>query len=253
MRRLSLIAAAVAVMAPPAAAQTVDELVAKNLQARGGLEKLKGVQSLRMTGKITMGPGMEAPVVLELKRGNQMRVEFTFQGMTGVQAFDGKTGWAVMPFAGSQDPVPMPPEAVKDAEEQADIDGPLVDYKAKGTTIELLGKEPVDGQDAYKLKVTLKNGNVRTIWLDAARSLEVKGESTRTMQGTQVESETMLSNYKDVSGILFPHQVEGGPKGVPQRQKIVLDTIEVNPTLDDARFRMPVKKEEPKTPEKPKS
>lgn len=252
MLRTALSAALVAALAAPLAAQTVDDVIAKNIQARGGLEKLKAVQSLRMNGKITMGPGMEAPVVLELKRGNQMRVEFTFSGMTGVQAFDGKNGWAVMPFAGSSDPVPMPPEAVKDAEEQADIDGPLVDYKAKGTAVELLGKEPLDGKDAYKLKVTLKNGNVRTIWIDAASHLEVKGESTRTMQGSKVESETVLSDYKAVAGVQFPHQVEGGPKGSPQRQKIVLETIEVNVPLDDARFKMPAKKEAPASPE-PKS
>ena len=255
MQRFVTSLAAVLGLASPLAAQTVDEIIAKNVQARGGMDKLKAVQSLRMTGKMTMGPGLEAPVVLELKRGNQMRMEFTFQGMTGVQAFDGKSGWALMPFGGRKDPEPMPPEAVKDAEEQADIDGPLVDYKAKGHTVEFLGKEPIEGSDAYKLKVTLKNGSVRTIWIDADANLEIKGEGKKTLRGSEVESETSLGDYKEVAGVMYPHSVEGGPKGVPQRQKIVIDKIEVNPTLDDSRFKMPeVKKEEPpKTPQKPKS
>jgi hypothetical protein len=255
MRRLLSLATAVAAFASPVAAQTVDEIIAKNVLARGGLDKLKAVQSLRMTGKMTMGPGLEAPVVLELKRGSRMRMEFTFQGMTGVQAFDGTSGWALMPFGGRKDPEPMPPEAVKDAEEQADIDGPLVDYKAKGHTVEFVGKEPIEGSDAYKLRVTLRNGNVRTIWIDAEANLEIKGEGKRTIRGSEVESETSLGDYKEVGGVMYPHSVEGGPKGAPQRQKIVIDRIEVNPAIDDSRFRMPeVKKEEPpKAPEKPQS
>lgn len=254
MRRLLTLAASFA-LASPLAAQTVDEIIAKNVQARGGMDKLKAIQGIRMTGKMMMGPGMEAPIVLEIKRGNQMRMEFTFQGMTGVQAYDGKDGWALMPFGGRKDPEPMPPDAVKDAEEQSDIDGPLVDYKAKGHTVEFLGKEPIEGSDAYKLKITLKNGNVRTVWIDTEANLEIKGEGRKTLRGSEVESETVMGDYKPVAGVMFPHSVEGGPKGAPQRQKIVIDKIEVNPTIDDSRFKMPeVKKEEPpKTPEKPKS
>lgn len=236
MRPLPCVAA-VALLASPLAAQTVDEIIAKNIQARGGLEKLKAVQSLRMTGRITVGPGTEAPMVLELKRGNRMRMEFTYQGMTGVQAFDGTAGWAVMPFGGNNEVQPMPKEMAQDAAEQADIDGPLVDYKAKGHAVELLGKESVAGVDAYRLKVTLKGGSLRTIWIDAARNLEIRGEGFRGAGGA--ESETMLGDYRAVGGIMFPHSIEGGPKGAPQRQKIVLDKIEVNPAVDDSRFKMP--------------
>jgi outer membrane lipoprotein-sorting protein len=248
MRRLLPLAAVLALATSPLAAQTVDEIIAKNVQARGGLEKLRSIQALRMTGTMTLGPGAEAPVLLELKRGNQMRMEFSFQGMTGVQAFDGKSGWALMPFAGMAEPRALPPEAVRDAEEQSDIDGPLVDYKAKGHTVELLGKEPVNGADAYKLKVTLKNGNVRTIYIDVARHLEVKGEGRRTIRGAEVESETSLGDYKEVGGVMFPHSVEGGAKGRPERQKILIEKIEINPTLDDARFKMPEPKKAAPTP-----
>lgn len=252
MRRLFPVAAALAVLAVPAGAQTLDEILAKNLQARGGLDKLRAVQALRMTGKLSMGGGMDAPMVLELKRGNQMRMEFTFQGMTGTQAFDGKSGWAIMPFGGNKDVQPMPAEMVADAAEQADIDGPLVDYKAKGHTVELVGKEKLDGADTFKLKLTLKSGAERLVWIDATRFLEIRGEGSRKSgDGRQVDSETLLGDYKEVGGIQFPHAVEGGPKGAPMRQKIVIEKIEINPPMDDAHFKPPTPAAA--APEKPKS
>jgi len=105
MRRRLLSGLAVGVLiALPVSAQTVDEIIAKNLQAKGGLQKLKAVQTARMAGTMTVGPGMEAPFVIEFKRPNQMRLDFTLQGMTGTQAYDGKTGWMLMPSAGGKTP-----------------------------------------------------------------------------------------------------------------------------------------------------
>lgn len=232
----------------PATAQTVDELIAKNVEARGGLDKLKSVQTMRLTGKMTMGPGMEAPVTLELKRPNSVRMEFTFQGMTGVQAWDGKSGWAISPFGGKTDPEPLSPEDAKEAEEQADMDGPLVDYKSKGHAVELLGKEKVEGSDAYKLKVTLKNGTVNYSYLDADSYLAIKEESKRTVRGSEVEVESTIGDYKEVGGLLIPHSIQNGAKGRPEKQNIVVEKIELNPNLDDSRFTMPApaKAEPPK-------
>ncbi len=129
-----------ALAAAPASAQTVDEILAKNAAARGGLDKIKAVQTMRLTGTMTVGPGMEAPFVMEQKRPNLMRMEFTLQGMTGIQAFDGKVGWQLMPFSGRKDPEPMAEDALKQAQEQADFDGPLIDAKAKGNTVELVAR-----------------------------------------------------------------------------------------------------------------
>lgn len=232
----ALLAAALAV---PAAAQTVDEVIARNLKARGGLERIKAVRSLRMSGTMSLGPGQDAPLTLELKRGNRMRMEFKLDGMTAVQAFDGQKGWALMPWTGRSEPQPMPDEIAREAEDQADIDGPLVDYKAKGHTVELLGKEAVDGTDAYKLKLEMKNGASRTIWIDAARHLEIRGESRLTVGGRPTLTETRLGDYRDVGGLMFPHRVEGGPVDAPVRQKIVIERIEIDPAIDDARFTMP--------------
>src|SRR5262245_39577232 len=133
MLRKTITGLALAVlMASPAVAQTVDELVAKNIQARGGTDKIKAMKTARTTGKMVMGQGMEAPFVMMEKRPNLTRMEFTFQGMTGIQAYDGKNGWGLMPFMGKKEPEAVPDDQRQLMEEQADMDGPLVDYKTKG-------------------------------------------------------------------------------------------------------------------------
>ena len=226
-------------LATPAAPQTVDEIISKNIEALGGIEKIRAVKTVRMTGKMTVGPGIEAPVVMELKRPNAMRLDITVQGMVGSQAYDGTTGWSLMPFAGSKVPQQMAADEAKQAQEQADIDGPLVDYKTKGNIVDLVGKEKVEGSDAHKLKVTLKNGDVRTIYIDAEHYLQIKDESKRSIRGTEVETETIVGDYKEVGGMMFPHAVDSGQKGNPQRQKLTIDKIEINVPIDDARFKMP--------------
>ena len=226
----------------PASAQTLDEVLAKNYKAKGGLDKIKAVQTIRITGTMTLGPGIEAPFVLVQKRPGMLRMEFTFQGMTGVQAYDGKTGWQLMPFEGRKDPEPLPEDAMKQVEEQADVDGPLVDYKVKGHTVELVGKEKVEGSDAYKLKVTLKNGDIRYIYLDADSYLEIRVEGKTKTRGTDVESESTIGDYKEVGGLMFPYAMESGQKGSPQKQKMTLQKIELNVPLDDTQFKMPVVK-----------
>lgn len=245
MLRKALLAIAGAALLAPASAQTLDEILAKNLEARGGADKIKAVKTVRLTGRMTVGPGLEAPVVMEFKRPTKMRMDFTIQGMTGSQAFDGKGGWQIMPFQGNPNPEPMSPDDIKDAEEQADIDGPLVDWKAKGHAVELVGKEKVEGTDAWKLKITMKGGDVRYVFLDADAYLEIRGEGKRKIRGTEMETEQTISDYKEVGGLVMPHAFEGGPKGSPMRQKITIDKIELDVDIDDARFAMPAKKDAP--------
>jgi outer membrane lipoprotein-sorting protein len=231
-----------ALVAVPASAQTLDEVLAKNYKALGGLDKIKAVQTIRMTGTMTVGPGMEAPFILEQKRPNLARMEFTIQGMTGVQAYDGKVGWQLMPFQGRKDPEPLPEDAMRQMEEQSDFDGPLMDYKAKGNTVELVGKDKVEGSDVYKLKVTLKNGDLLYIYLDADQYLEVRTESKTSVRGTDVEGESTIGDYKEVGGLMFPHAMEQGQKDNPQKMKMTINKIELNVPIDDARFKMPVVK-----------
>jgi outer membrane lipoprotein-sorting protein len=233
-----------------AAAQSVDEIVAKNIQAIGGLEKLKSAQTIRMTGKMALSQGMEAPIVIEFKRPNQMRLEFSLQGLTGVQAYNGKTGWQIMPFGGKKDPEPMGEDDVKEAAEQADFEGPLVDYKAKGNKVELVGKEKVEGTDTYKLKVTLKNGDVQYIYLDADSYLEIRNESKRTIRGSEREIEGSIGDYKNEGGLILPHSFEQGAKGSQEKQKVTIEKVEINPPIDDSRFKMPEVKTAPNAGEK---
>jgi outer membrane lipoprotein-sorting protein len=251
MFRKSLFAFAfVALAAVSASAQTVDEIIAKHITAMGGMAKLSAVKSMRMTGKMTLAPGLEAPAVIEYKRPRNVRMEITLQGMTAVQAYDGASAWQIMPFQGNKNPEAMGEDDRKDIEEEADlVEGPLVNYKEKGHKVELLGKDKVEGSDAYKLKITLKNGDVQTVYLDADTFLEVKSEGKRMMRGTEVETESFSGDYKEVEGLMIPHSLEAGQKGSTQRQRITIEKVEINPAVEDARFKMPeVKKAEGNAP-----
>ena len=234
-------------------AQTVDELLAKNLEAKGGKEKLKAIQSMRLTGKMTMGGGMEAPFTLTKKRPGNVRMDFTFQGMTGTQAYDGETGWMVMPFMGKKDPEKMAEDMLKEIKEEADFDGPMIDYAEKGHKVEFVGKEDVQGTPAYKLKLTMKDGDESYVYLDADAYLEIRMESKRKMQGQEVELETIVGDYKEVNGMLVPHSIESRRKGgTGPGQAITVEKVEFDLAIDASMFKMPeVKKEAPAAEKKP--
>jgi len=242
IRKLPAGLALVALFAVPASAQTLDEVLAKNLKAKGGVEKIKAVSTVRTTGTMTIGPGIEVPFVMEQKRPNSMRMEIAFQGMTIIQAYDGKTGWMLNPLQGRKEPEPMPEDALRQVDLQADMDGPLVDYKSKGSTLELVGKDKVEGADAYKLKLTLKSGDTLFIYLDADQFLEVRMDAKMKIRGTDVESETTIGDYKEVGGMMMAHAMESAQKGAPQKQKMTIQKVELNVAIDDARFRMPTVK-----------
>ncbi|HEY2324631.1 MAG TPA: hypothetical protein VGJ82_17355, partial [Thermoanaerobaculia bacterium] len=211
IKKLFLALSATALLAAPMFAQTADELVEKNIKAQGG-EKLKAMKSVRMTGSMKMGP-IEAPFTISKARPEKVKMEFTVQGMTGMQAYDGTTGWAVMPFMGKTDPEKLAGDQLDDIKENADFDGPMMDYKAKGNKVEYLGKVEVEGTPAYKLKVTRKNGNEENVYLDADNYLEIKSEGKRKIQGQESETETTIGNYKEVDGVLFATQIENHIKG----------------------------------------
>jgi outer membrane lipoprotein-sorting protein len=228
-----------ALLGASAWAQTADELIEKNIQAKGGREKLKAMNTLRMTGKMTLGQGMEAPFTMEMARPNKMRVEFTIQGMTGIQAYDGKSGWLVMPFMGKKDPEEMPSDQVKVMEEQADFDGILMDYKDKGHQVEYAGKDEMEGTPVHKLKVTKKSGDVNTLYLDAETFLELKVTGKTKMGDKEIEGETMLGDYKEVGGVVMAHSIEQKAAGMPAGMVMTIEKVEVNPDLPAERFVMP--------------
>ncbi len=251
LRKFCLAVSLIALATPLLSAQSVDDVIAKNVQARGGLDKIKSVQTIRSTGTMSMGGGMEAPGLMIQKRPDMARLEFTVQGLTAVQAYDGKTAWQIMPFMGKKDAEVMSADDKKEMEENADLDGPLVDYKSKGNKVELLGKEKVEGTDAYKLKVTLKNGDVITDYLDADSFLEIKQETKRMIRGSEQDVESSLGDYKEVNGLMFPFAMENGIKGSQEKEKLTISKIELNVPVDDSMFKMPppapaAKPEEPK-------
>lgn len=247
LRKVCLAIAVVTFAVPALWAQTADEIIAKNIQARGGMDKLKSVQSVKSTATMAMGPGIEAPGLLIQKRPQLARLEFTVQGLTAVQAYDGKSAWQIMPFMGKKDPEVMSEDETKEMEEMADVDGPLVDYKSKGHQVELLGKEKIEGTDAYKLKLTLKNGDVQTIYIDADSFLEIKEETKRTVRGSEQVFESAIGDYKEVNGIVFPFAIESGVKGSQEKQKLTIEKIELNVPADDSIFKMPAAAPTPKT------
>ena len=248
-KTLTISALLLAVAALPVAAEaTLDEILATNLESRGGMEALKNIQSLRIEGHMAMGPGMEAPITLEIQRPNSMRMEFVFQGMTGIQAYDGETGWQVMPFGGSSEAEKMTGSELEQVADQADIDGPLVDYEEKGHTLELLGTEEVEGTEAYKLKLTKKSGDETIMFLDTEYCLEIKALSTTTMQGMEVEVEVSFGDYKEVSGVMMAHSIRQAAHGQPGGMTITFDKIETNVDIASDRFVMPVKEEAAEEP-----
>jgi len=237
---------------PAAAAQTVDEIVKKALEARGGVAKLKAVQSERITGRIAFAHGEEGVFVVELKRPLRMHVEISVEGQKIVRVYDGKSsGWMINPFVETKDAQPMSSEDLKNISDESDFDGPLVDYKAKGNQIELVGKESLDDKPVYRLKLTNKNGEVRFYFLDAASFLLVKWEGVRKSGEQELAWESYFSDFQDVHGLRFPFRIDQGSPGTELKQTLTAEKIEIDPQIDDSRFAKPVPADPPAAPAPP--
>ncbi len=237
--RLAWISAAlVALSLTAAAAQSLDDVLAKYYAARGGADKWKAATTLTMTGKMLMGP-MEAPFTMHMKRPNKMRADFEVMGMTGTQAFDGETAWMRMPFMGKKDPEPMSTDQAKEVKQRADFDGPLFNWKAKGHAVELAGQEKMEGTDAWKIRVTMPDSSTQVIYLDADSYLEIKIAAKRTMNGNEMEVEEYPGDYKDVNGLIVPMSIETKIKGMDESQKMVFASATINDELADSLFTMP--------------
>ena len=217
---------------------TAEEVVAKNIQARGGIEKIRGVKTLRMTGTMLVGED-RLPTTIEWKRPSSTRWEFEADDQTAIQVFDGKNGWTLMPFEGNTDPEPMSSAELEDIALQADLDGPLVDAEAKGNKIELLGKDDAEGRAAWKLKVTRKNGETRFVYIDAETFLQTLTITNRTVDGRNIEIKSVIDDYRSVDGLQLPHSFDATAPGMPQGQSLRFSKAEVNVPIDDSRFQKP--------------
>ena len=219
--------------------QTAEDLVAKNLQAKGGLDKIKAIKTLRMTGTLETPEQLVASVAQDGKAPDMVRESFTIQGMTQVRAYDGSTAWRINPFQGRKDPELMGEDQLRGFVEDADFYGPLVDYQTKGNTIEYLGHATVDGDDAYRLKVTLKNGDFIYYFLDPDTSLEIRTEKHEFIRGSVRETVQNYGSYKQVAGVYFPFSLEAGSPRDPSEAKITVEKIEANIDVPDSAFKMP--------------
>jgi hypothetical protein len=223
------------------AAPTIEQLVAQNIDARGGAAALKAMQSLKIQGKLLVQDGqLELLYVQTVRRPASIRTEATIQGLTQVQAFDGTTGWQINPFQGRKDPERLSADDIKSLTEAvADFDGALVDWQSKGNKLDYLGTEDVDGTLAHKIKLTRPGGDTEYVYLDPDHFLEIRLLSQRTEHGVRVETETDLGDYEKVAGVLIPFSIESGLKGSSDRQKLVVNKAEVNAKTDDAWFAFP--------------
>lgn len=239
MRHAVIMLAAVCCLNLLSHAQTAEELVNKNIEAKGGMEKIKAIHSVRISGKLTGGGGFTAATVQENERPNLVRETFSLQGMTAISAYDGTTGWQIQPFEGHKDPELMGEDDLRDLLLDADFDGPLVDYKEKGNTVEFLGHDVVDGDDALRLKVTQKNGDIIYYFLDPDTFLEIRKEVQEFIRGAVRESVMEMGSYKPVNGVMYPFSYSQGSKANPAAQTTTVEKIEVNTAFDKADFAVP--------------
>jgi hypothetical protein len=258
-------------------------IVEKNVAARGGLQAWRAVQTMTLSGlmgaggnqrstlnlppsqapptssrseqavKLPTRPKNEAqlPITIYMARGRKVRVELQFRGDTALQVYDGTNGWKLRPYLNRRVVESFTDEERKASADQQELDGPLVDYAAKGSKVELAGTEKVEGRDNYKIKVTFKNGDSKNVWIDAETFLETKVEGTpRRLDGTYHPVETYYRDYRNVNGLRVPFVLETrvlpvaktatGLRDTPvPPEKMVFDKIVVNPKLEASLFAKP--------------
>jgi len=219
---------------------TLDQIVQKHTAALGGADKLKAIQTVVITGGASLRDGqIGMPITIRIKRPALMRMDMHLQERTFVESFDGTTGWVINSFSGSNTPQKMSQEDAASALDNTDLfEGSLVDYKAKGSSLDLLGKEPVDDKSAYKLKITKKSGAVEFLYLDVGSFLPIKTSGKRKQLGQEMDYESAPSNYKAVNGVMIPFTIRQKING-RDAMELNITQVDVNVPIDDSIFRMP--------------
>jgi len=221
-------------------AQTADEIVSKYIAARGGLAKIKAVQSERVTGTIVFAPGVQGTFVVERARPFKMHMEITLSDITMIRTYDGKSsGWIYNPSGENPSVQPMSEVDLRNILDEADFEGPFVDYKAKGNQVEFAGKTDVEGKPAFKLKLTNKNGDVSYFSFDAATYLLSRWQGSRKNGDKEVTSESYFRNFREVDGLQYPFLVEAKSAETGASQKIIAEKIEVNIEIPEVHFAKP--------------
>lgn len=244
MKLTKIIASAFIVLATSALsfAQTADEIVAKHIEAMGGADKWKALKSMEMKNKFSV-QGMDIDSKTVIVNGKSLRTDISVMGQEIISAIDGQTGWAQQPamMGGTGEPEDMPGALIKESRKQVNLGGSLMNYKENGSTVELVGKEKLDGVDVYHLKLTEKNGDITNLFLSASNYYTLKSAGKRNIQGKDIDAEVNFSNFKQVEGLTFPFTMEtASPMG--GMMTIETETIKLNPTIDETIFKKPAKK-----------
>jgi outer membrane lipoprotein-sorting protein len=261
----------------PSVTLSAAQIVDKHIAARGGLQAWHEVQTLSVAGKMDAGTGdsaarsailskagagasvrrpaggaaagpekptekpqVQLPFRLEMKRPRKSRLEIDFAGKTAVQVYDGQNGWKLRPYLNRNDVEPFSEQEAKAQSDTGELEGPLVDYAAKGTKIALEGMEPVEAHNAYKLMLTKKSGDVQHIWIDAQSFLDVKIEGIpRRMDGKMHKVWISQRDFRLVQGVMIPFVVETVVEGYRETHKMLIEKVTLNQKLDDAAFGKP--------------
>jgi outer membrane lipoprotein-sorting protein len=270
-------ASALAVAADKPAGLSVDQIVDRHVAARGGLAAWRGLHTISVRGKLEAGTGdsiqrsrtmaqqgagasakraqravaaaaakagaseqVQLPFRMEIKFPHKSRVELDFAGKTAVQVYDGEHGWKFRPYLNRDDVEPFNAEEAKAEASREELGDALMDYAAKGTRVALEGTEAVDGHQAYRLKLTLKNGDVRHVWIDAQSFFDVKVEGIpRRMDGRMRKVFVEQRDFRAEKGLTMPHLYVTTVEGYPGAHRMMVESVTVNPALDDARFAKP--------------
>jgi hypothetical protein len=235
--KLAALFIAAAFTVTSAKAQTADEIVNKHVEAIGGLDAWKKVTSMVQTGSISFN-GMEITVSVTVDNKKGMRRDITLMGMTGYTIVTPTAGWNFMPFQGGQTaPEPMTEEDLKEAQDGLDVHGSLIDYKSKGHSVELLGKEDVDGTECFKIKLTQKGGKVETYFIDPKTYYIVKSVAIMKANGQEAEVTTTYSNYQKLPEGIFVPMLMGVPLGGPgMNADFTVTKVELNKPVDPSVF-----------------
>lgn len=219
--------------------RVVNGLIARNVEARGGADQWRAVESLRIAGQMDLGQGLHVPYTIEQKRPGKMCLEFEFDGQLATQCVSADGGWKLLPFMGRPRPEAMTESEFREMADTAAIDGLLFDSARRGHEVSLVGKETVNGREAYKLEVALPRGATRWVYLDAETALEVKLETIRTRNGRQQLIETYYSDWHETDGLLIPRRQDSQAEGEPESHWLTVDSVAVNPPIADERFARP--------------
>jgi hypothetical protein len=245
MKQKFILALMAVVMTFAVQAQTADEILAKYFEATGGLEKLRGIKSIKMIGKAPSPQG-EFPITIYNKAPNKQKLVLNVQGKELVaQAYDGTTAWSLNPFAGGTDPVKLDEQQTKEISEE-ELEDDFIDYKKKGHAVTLEGKEEIDGVQCYKIKLEKNKNNdkediTEVYYFDSENYVPIMQKNyVRSGPAKGTEVQTYLSDYQEVSGFVIPFFIEQKVNG-NTAFKVVIEQAMINENLDDSIFAYPKK------------